>query len=194
MLNSTVWRRQHNLSINSETEHLGIDVPVALQGLPFPYRFTVRYLPLDKADAEKALRDYQGKWAKLIKDVWPGYLQFAFPGEAPAHTSSVERALQGLLANEVHYGYTTPTVLVWGDTEEELAYREREAVKALQGQGLVVAQDKVNACQTWLGSLPGDLVHNVRNPLLPSLALAFLLPHASVWAGDERDTHLDGPR
>jgi len=172
---------------------LGIDVPVALQGLPFPYRFTVRYLPLDKADAEKALRDYQGKWAKLIKDVWPGYLQFAFPGEAPAHTSSVERALQGLLANEVHYGYTTPTVLVWGDTEEELAYREREAVKALQGQGLVVAQDKVNACQTWLGSLPGDLVHNVRNPLLPSLALAFLLPHASVWAGDERDTHLDGP-
>ncbi len=23
MLNSTVWRRQHNLSINSETEHLG---------------------------------------------------------------------------------------------------------------------------------------------------------------------------
>ncbi len=40
---------------------LGIDVPVALQHLPFPYRFTVRYLPLDKADAEKALRDYQGK-------------------------------------------------------------------------------------------------------------------------------------
>ena len=26
MLNSTVWRRQHNLSINSETEHLAPNV------------------------------------------------------------------------------------------------------------------------------------------------------------------------
>jgi hypothetical protein len=25
MLNATVWRRQHNLRINSETEHLALD-------------------------------------------------------------------------------------------------------------------------------------------------------------------------
>jgi type IV secretion system protein VirB4 len=91
----------------------------------------------------------------------------------------------------MHFGYCTPTLLVWGDTEEELAYREREATKVLQDEGLIVAQDTVNACQAWLGSL--DMVHNVRAPLIPSLGLAGLLPHATIWAGEERDAHLEGP-
>jgi type IV secretion/conjugal transfer VirB4 family ATPase len=172
---------------------LGMDVPLALQGLPFPYRYTVRYVPLDRDEAERVLRDYQRKWANLVKEVWPAVVQFAFPGAAPTHTSSVGRALQSLLAHDVHYGYTTVTVLVWSETEAELAQRERATVKALQGAGLVVAKESINACQAWVGMQPGDLTHNVRQPLLPSLGVAFLLPHATVWAGDERDAHLDGP-
>src|ERR1043166_4409076 len=168
---------------------LGMEVPLALQGLPFPYRFTVRYLPLDKADAETAVGEYERKWGGLMQDNWPWWLQWAFPAEAVERSGSATRALEALRANEVSYGYTTPTVLVWGDTEEELSTRERETVKVLQGAGLVVAKDMVNACQAWLGSLPGDLTHNVRNPLLPSLGVAFLLPHATVWAGPEHDEH-----
>jgi type IV secretion system protein VirB4 len=172
---------------------LGMDVPLSLQGLPFPYRFTVRYLPLDKDDAEQTLRDYETKWDTVMREAWPKLAQIAFPADAQDHMTSVGRALQRLRANEVRYGYTTPTVLVWGDTEEEITHRERDVVKALQSNGLVVAQDHVNACQAWLGSLPGDTVHNICKPLLPSLAVAFLLPHATVWAGEDRDAHLGGP-
>src|ERR1043166_9641693 len=170
---------------------LGMEVPLALQGLPFPYHFTVRYLPLDKADAETALGEYERKWGGLMQDNWPWWLQWAFPAEAVERSASATRALEALRANDVSYGYTTPTVLVWGDTEEEVSTRERETVKVLQGAGLVVAKDTVNACQAWLGSLPGDLTHNVRNPLLPSLGVAFLLPHATVWAGPDKDEHLN---
>jgi type IV secretion system protein TrbE len=172
---------------------LGIDVPLALQALPFPYRFTVRYLPLDKADAEHTLRDYMRHWGTLMKEAWPWWMAAPFPTEAPAHQASLEDGLVNLLANEVRHGYVTPTVLVWADTEEELAARERAVAKALQEEGMIVAPEHVNACQAWVGMQPGDFVHNIRSPLLPSLAMAFLFPHATVWPGDERDSHLDGP-
>lgn len=172
---------------------LGIEVPLALQQLPFPYRFTVRYIPLDKADAERTLRDYMRHWGTLMKEAWPWWMAAPFPTEAPAHQASLEGGLINLLAGEVRHGYITPTVLVWADTEEELATRERAVAKALQDKGMIVAKEHVNACQAWLGMQPGDLVHNIRAPLLPSLAMAFLLPHASVWAGEEQDRHLNGP-
>jgi type IV secretion system protein TrbE len=168
---------------------LGIDIPVALQSLPFPYRYTVRYRALDKHDAETLLKSYQRKWAQFNRDTW-GIVGWIFPSEAANHAASIERALQSLIANEVRYGYTTPTVLVWADTEDDLLHREREVVKVLQQHGLAVVPEHVNAVHAWLGTLPGDLVHNLRQPPLPSLATAFLLPHAAVWAGPTRDEHL----
>src|SRR6185312_16728019 len=45
----------------------------------------------------------------------------------------------------------------------------------------------------WLGSLPGHVYANIRQPLIHTLNLSHLLPLSSIWAGPERDTHLDGP-
>lgn len=179
---------------------LGSLIPSALQALPFPYRFTVRWLALDKLDAKAVLNDYQRKWDMQIKAVWTLILEAITKHtstkvnqDAIEHSHSLDRAKSGLDRDEVAVGYLTPTVLVWGETPDELLAREREVIKVLQAHECLVQPEYVNAPAAWLGTLPGDVYHNVRNPPLPSLALAFLLPHAAVWAGPVRDTHLDGP-
>jgi type IV secretion system protein VirB4 len=46
--------------------------------------------------------------------------------------------------------------------------------------------------EAWLGSLPGHLYANVRQPLVHTLNLAHLMPLSSVWAGPIRNEHLNG--
>jgi type IV secretion system protein VirB4 len=51
----------------------------------------------------------------------------------------------------------------------------------------------VNAVEAWLGSLPGHVYANVRQPPISTLNLAHLIPLSAVWAGEMRDHHLKAP-
>jgi type IV secretion system protein VirB4 len=169
-------------------EELGSTIPAALQSLPFPYRFTVRWIALDKQDGESVLRDYQSKWEQLIWEGWR-IIGSIFPADAQDQADSLDEALLDVKDDRVSVGYLTPIVTVWGDTLTELEAREREVLKLLQQQGLLCMPEVVNADHAWQGTLPGDLYHGVRTPPMPSLALAFLLPHATVWGGESWDAH-----
>jgi type IV secretion/conjugal transfer VirB4 family ATPase len=178
------------IAVKTWPEELGYTIPAALQSLPFPYRFTVRWIALDKRDGESVLRDYQGKWEQLIWEGW-AILRSLFPSDAQDQAESLEQTLLDVRDDRVSVGYLTPIVTVWGDTMEELDAREREVIKLLQQQGLLCMPEVVNASHAWQGTLPGDNYHGVRTPPLPSLALAFLLPHATVWGGETRDQYLN---
>jgi type IV secretion system protein VirB4 len=177
------------ITIKTWPDELGITVPAALQALPFPYRFTVRYIALDKQDGESVLRDLQEKWAQLIWEGWQ-IVGKLFPSDAQEQADSLDQPLLDLRDDRVSTGFLTPIVTVWGETPEVLEHREREVLKVLQQQGLLCMREDVNACQAWQGTLPGDNYHGVRQVPESSLALAFLLPHAAIWGGHRRDAHL----
>jgi type IV secretion system protein TrbE len=50
-----------------------------------------------------------------------------------------------------------------------------------------------NAADAWLGSLPGHVYANVRQPPISTLNLAHMIPLSAVWAGPERDEHFGAP-
>ena len=52
---------------------------------------------------------------------------------------------------------------------------------------------RVNAVEAWLGSLPGHVYANVRQPPISTLNLAHMIPLSAVWAGPDRDEHLGAP-
>ena len=58
--------------------------------------------------------------------------------------------------------------------------------------GFTTIRESVNSVEAWLGSLPGHVYANVRQPLVHTLNLAHLMPLSSVWAGPARNDHLDG--
>jgi type IV secretion system protein TrbE len=59
--------------------------------------------------------------------------------------------------------------------------------------GFVTEVEGVNAVEAWLGSLPGQAYADARRPIILTPSLAHLLPLSAVWAGPERNAHLNAP-
>src|SRR5690606_13933823 len=71
--------------------------------------------------------------------------------------------------------------------------RLRLVEKVIQGRDFTCMAERVNAVEAWLGSLPGHVYANVRQPPISTLNLAHMMPFSAVWAGPERDEHFDAP-
>ena len=65
--------------------------------------------------------------------------------------------------------------------------------KVIQGRDFTCMIETVNAVEAWLGSLPGHVYANVRQPPVSTLNLAHMIPMSAVWAGEARDLHFKGP-
>src|SRR3546814_14659154 len=85
------------------------------------------------------------------------------------------------------------TVTVW-DRDPVLASEKlRQVEKIIQGRDFTCMVEGLNAVEAWLGSLPGQVYANVRQPPISTLNLAHLIPLSAVWAGAERDEHFGQP-
>ena len=65
--------------------------------------------------------------------------------------------------------------------------------KVIQSRDFTAIVEGMNAIEAWLGSLPGHLYANVRQPPISTLNLAHMIPLSAVWAGPERDEHFCAP-
>jgi type IV secretion system protein VirB4 len=171
-----------------------------LNRLAFPYRWVVRFLCLDKAEAERELGKRRRQWFAKRKGVLTLLRETIFQQESPLVDSDAankaadaDQAMQALGADAVGFGYVTATVTVW-DGDAALADEKLRAVeRAIQSRGFVAMPETLNAVEAWLSSLPGHLYANVRAPIVSTLNLAHLMPLSAVWAGPDRNRHLNGP-
>ncbi len=170
-----------------------------LNHLGFAYRWTTRFLCLDKAAAERELTALRRHWFSkrkgLVAMLRETLTQEASPlvdSDADNQAADADRALQELGSDAVAYGYVTATVVV-SDPDPTVADEQRKAVeRVIQGRGFVTVPESFNAVEAWLSSLPGQVYANVRQPLISTLNLAHLMPFSAVWAGPERNAHLNG--
>ena len=95
--------------------------------------------------------------------------------------------------DHVAFGYLTTTVRVMDADRLRVEEKVRAVERVINGLGFTTIRESVNAVEAWLGSLPGHVYANVRQPLVHTLNLAHLMPLSSVWAGPRRNDHLDGP-
>ncbi len=171
-----------------------------LNRLGFPYRWTTRFLFLDKADGEKELSRLRRQWFAKRKGIVTLLRESIFQQESPLVDSDAankavdaDEALQTLGSDQVAFGYVTATVVVW-DEDPQLASERLKAVeRVIQGRGFTTSPETLNAIEAWLSSVPGHVYANVRQPIVSTLNLAHLMPLSAVWAGPERNEHLDGP-
>ncbi len=171
-----------------------------LNRLGFPYRWTTRFLFLDKADGEKELSRLRRQWFAKRKGIITLLRETIFQQESPLIDSDAankavdaDEALQTLGSDQVAFGYVTATVVVW-DEDAQLAGERLKAVeRVIQGRGFTTSPETLNAVEAWLSSVPGHVYANVRQPIVSTLNLAHLMPLSAVWAGPERNEHLNGP-
>ena len=171
-----------------------------LNHLGFPYRWMTRFVPLDKTEATRTLTRLRRQWfakrksiTALLREVLYNQPTTLINSDADNKVADADLALQAVGGDHVAFGYLTATVAV-SDPDPRLADEKLRAVERMvNGAGFTTIHETVNAVEAWLGSLPGHVYANVRQPLIHTLNLAHLMPLSSVWAGSERDEHLDAP-
>ena len=171
-----------------------------LNRLGFAYRWSTRFLCLDKAEAERELVRLRRQWFAKRKNIVALLRETIFQQEsllvdsdASNKAADADAALQELGSDQVAFGYVTATVTVF-DADATAADEKLRAVeRTIQGRGFVTIPETLNAVEAWLSSIPGHAYANVRQPIVSTLNLAHMMPVSAVWAGQERNAHLDGP-
>jgi len=168
-----------------------------LNRLGFSYRWTTRYIAMDKAEAEKLIAKKRRHWFAKRKSVGAVLRETLFNEQAALldtdadnKAADADAALQALGSDLVSYGYVTTTLTLMGASREEVEARSRAVERVITGRGFTTIRETLNAVEAWLGSLPGHVYANVRQPVLHTLNLAHLVPISSVWAGEARNDHL----
>ncbi len=171
-----------------------------LNRLAFPYRWMTRAICLDKTDAAKVLGKIRRQWfAKrksiltMLKEVMTNEASALMDTDAANKALDADAALQELGADLVGEAYVTATVTVWDEDARMAEERLSLVEKAIQGRDFTCLRETVNAVEAWLGSLPGHVYANVRQPPLSTMNLAHMMPFSAVWAGAARDEHLQAP-
>src|SRR5258707_307565 len=171
-----------------------------LNRLAFPYRWSTRAIALDQTDATRVLTRIRRQWFSkrksvmaILKEVMTNESSALLDTDAHNKALDADAALQELGSDLIGEAYVTATVTVWDEDARVAEERLRLVEKVIQGRDFTCIAETVNAVEAWLGSLPGHVYANVRQPPVSTLNLAHMMPLSAVWAGPERNEHLDGP-
>ena len=171
-----------------------------LNRLAFPYRWSTRAVMLDKTDATKLLTKIRRQWfakrksiAAILKEVMTNEASVLVDTDAANKAADADLALQELGADYAGQAYVTATITVWDHDPRIADEKLRLAEKVIQGRDFTAMSETINAVDAWLGSLPGHVYANVRQPPVSTLNLAHMIPLSAVWAGPERDEHFAAP-
>lgn len=172
----------------------------ALNAADFGYRWTTRFIALDKADATKELTRIRRQWfnkrksvAALLREVLYNQPTQLLDSDADNKVADADLALQELGGDHVAFGYLTTTITVADPDRARAEQKIRAVERIVNGLGFTCLRETMNAVEAWLSSLPGHAYANVRQPLVHTLNLAHLMPLSGVWAGPDANRHLGGP-
>ncbi|MEX3014002.1 conjugal transfer protein TrbE [Gymnodinialimonas hymeniacidonis] len=171
-----------------------------LNSQPLEYRWCTRAICLDKPDATKIFTRIRRQWfakrksiAAILKEVMTNEASTLLDSDAANKAADADEALQELGADISGAAYVTATITVWDEDPRTAEAKLKAVEKIVQGRDFTCIPETLNALEAWLGSLPGHLYANVRQPPVSTLNLAHVIPVSAVWAGPERTDHLDGP-
>jgi type IV secretion system protein TrbE len=148
----------------------------ALNAADFAYRWSTRFISLDKAMATRTLTKLRRQWFNKRKSV-TAMLREVMYNQPTALTDSdadnkvvdADAALQALGGDHVAFGYLTTTITVSDPDRERVEEKARAVERIVNGLGFTVIRETVNAVEAWLSSLPGHAYANVRQPLVHTL-------------------------
>ena len=166
-------------------------------GSPFPIAGRRGRSPSTRRDATKVLTRIRRQWfAKrksiiaILKEVMTNEASVLLDTDAHNKALDADAALQDLGSDLIGEAYVTATLTVWDEDPRLADEKLRLVEKVIQGRDFTCMVETVNAIEAWLGSLPGHVYANVRQPPVSTLNLAHMIPLSAVWAGPVQDEHL----
>ena len=163
----------------------------ALAELPFPFRWSTRFIQMSPERAQKMMNVARKTWEQTSRSFVDQYFgknpMDARQQEGMAMIADIDAAqLEGNELN-VRYGLYSSTFLLRHENEGVLDAWSSELRTALTRLGCRPRVEELNAVEAFFGTLPGDLSHNLRRPILHNLHFLNLTPLTNVWEGESRN-------
>lgn len=154
-------------------------------------RWVTRFIGLDKVKANTELEKYQKRYHGSQKSWGQAFFEVATDVEstrtdptASSDEADVESAMVDVGKDIVSFGYYTMTVMVF-DKDLDLALQKAHFVMGLINKsGFGAKLDTHNGLQAWQGMMPGNVLDNIRRPLMSTGNIAQLVPLSSMWQGN----------
>ena len=159
-----------------------------LDKLPLRYRWSTRYIFMDREEAKTHLESYRRKWQQKTRGFLDQILNTNRGGinqDAAKMVAEAEVAGSEASGGLVAFGYFTAVIVFLHEKRGPLEEALRVARRVIQNLGFGCRIEGVNAVEAWLGSLPGHGVPNIRRPVITTRVLSDLIPTASIWPGQE---------
>jgi type IV secretion system protein TrbE len=161
-----------------------------LHELPMTYRWSTRFIFLDRLEAEGLIGKKRRYWWQK-RHTFGAVMAEAAHGEEGRFSNQdavdmahdANAAAAEAASGDVIYGLYTMTLVVMDEDEARVEQKRRDMQKQVQRYGFGCRNEEANALEALIGSWPGHGYQNVRRVPMHSLNLADLLPLTSVWAG-----------
>lgn len=171
-----------------------------LNRLDIEYRWSTRYICLDKNEADGVIRKLRREWFAGHKSLLTMVKETITKSEsAMVETVNIQRsqdaeeALNELANDYTRFGYISSVIVLTSSNPKTLDANVRKVIQAYESKGFTVSREDINTVGAWLGSIPGQAYANVRRPMMSTLNLCHLLPLSAVWAGSAYCQHLKAP-
>lgn len=159
----------------------------ALANLPFEYRWSTRYIPLDFREAYARMSKEQKKWAQRKTPMLAQLFDrptSKINKDALVQEAEVNEALQALNESSVSFGHYTSAIVIRLEDITLLDAMSRETIRVIENILFSARVERRNALDAFIGSFPGHGYENIRKPLLHSLNLAHMIQLGSMWPGE----------
>lgn len=169
-----------------------------LNRLAFPYRWSTRAILMDRTEATRLVSRIRRQWfakrksiAAILKEVMTNEPSALMDSDAANKAADADLALQELGGDAAGMAYVTASITVWDEDANRAEEKLRLAEKLIQSRDFTAMPETVNAVDAWLGTLPGQVYANIRQPPVSTMNLAHMIPLSAVWAGEDRDAHFN---
>jgi type IV secretory pathway VirB4 component len=158
-----------------------------LNHLPIEYRWVTRMIHLDPHEALGIVKKVMKAWQQQEKNGAKQMLRIKTPDTENLNALEMRMNAQSVSADihsgQLGYGYCTQNVVLYSTNRAEVIEHAKLVIRELSRQGHSCFMEELNAVEAWLGTLPGNVHHNVRRQLTHTEHLANMVPLTSVWTG-----------
>jgi len=153
--------------------------------MDFEYRFSSRFIYLDRNEALALLDKERRKWNQQITSLWQQFFNVA--GAVDQHAvnmvNQIEAAVSDQKSGDVTFGYYISNIIIMDEDQESLGKKVNLAIQNIETLGFAAMVQDFNAIETWLGTLPAHSIYNIRKQMISSLNFSHFIPLSNVWTG-----------
>ena len=170
----------------------------ALNAAQIEYRWTSRFICMDKQTALSAIQKQSDKyfgqresWKQTFFKMWTKEDTGRVNKGAVVREEETDAAQIDVETDVVSLGYYTSSLMVW-DTSLKKAKEKLTALKSIIGAaGFTCVEETFNALECFMAMMPGNVYPNIRRTALTSMNFAHVIPLSAIWPGESYNAHTD---